>query len=117
MELIRELEKQKNANSISEFRKLDAIKAGRYKMSVQGSTGHYCSPRKTLNPRDYSEMELALFNKKGWLHITRSKIVKSFPRYRELLERDNGVNSKYPVFGYVPVDLLNDLYLFLNGKT
>ena len=117
MELIRELKKQKNANSISEFRKLDAVKAGKYKMSVQGSEGHYCSPRKTLNPMDYSEMELALFNKKGWLHITKSNVMKSFPRYRELLERSDGVNSNYPVFGYVPVDLLNDLYLFLNQKS
>jgi len=48
MELIKELQKQENAKSNSKYRKLDAVKAGKYKMSVQGSNGHYCSPRTTL---------------------------------------------------------------------
>lgn len=115
MELIRELQKQENAKSNNDYRMLDAVKAGKYKMSVQGSTTHYCSPRKTLPVEDYELMELALFNKKGWLHITRSDVLKAFPRYNELLERADGVNSSAPVFGYVPVDLLNDLYVYLNG--
>jgi len=115
MELIKELQKQENAKSNNDYRMLDAVKAGKYKMSVQGSTTHYCSPRTTLPIEDYALMELALFNKKGWLHITRSKTLKAFPRYNELLERADGVNSSAPVFGYVPVDLLNDLYVYLNG--
>ena len=115
MELITELQKQENAKSNSEYRNLDAVRAGKYKMSVQGSNGHYCSPRKTLPVEDYADMELALFNKKGWLHITRSSVLKAFPRYNELLERADGVNSSAPVFVYVPVDLLNDLYVYLNG--
>ena len=115
MELIKELQKQENAKSNSKYRKLDAVKAGKYKMSVQGSNGHYCSPRTTLPIEDYAHMELALFNKKGWLHITRSSVLKAFPRYNELIERADGVNSSTTVFGYVPVDLLNDLYVYLNG--
>ena len=115
MELIKELQKQENAKSNNDYRMLDAVKAGKYKMSVQGSTTHYCSPRTTLPVEDYALMELALFNKRGWLHIKRSKTLKAFPRYNELLERADGVNSSAPVFGYVPVDLLNDLYIYLNG--
>jgi len=114
MELIKELQKQKDANS-NNYRVLNAVKCGKYSMSVQGSTTHYCAPRITLPVEDYALMELALFNKKGWLNITRSKILKAFPRYNELLERADGVNSSAPVFGYVPVDLLNDLYVYLNG--
>lgn len=113
MELIRELQKQENAKSNNEYRNLNAVKAGKYKMSVQGSSGHYCSPRATLPVEDYTLMELALFNKKGWLHITKSSVLRAFPRYNELLERADGVNSSAPVFGYVPVDLLNDLYMYL----
>jgi hypothetical protein len=128
MELIKKLQKQENSKSNNDYRMLDAVKAGEYKMSVQGSTIHYCSPRTTLPVEDYALMELALFNKKGWLHITRSSVLKAFPRYNELLKRtivvrticlhhlsQASVNSSSPVFGYVPVDLLNDLYVYLNG--
>ena len=31
------------------------------RLSLQGSTGHYCSPRRTLPAVDYTEMEVALF--------------------------------------------------------
>lgn len=114
MKLIEELQKQKNANATNDgFRMMDSIKAGKYTLSIQGSTGHYCMPRKTLRPEQYERMELALFGKKGWLHINRSKVLKAFPRYSELIDRADSLNSSAPVFGYVPVDLLNDLYLYL----
>jgi hypothetical protein len=116
MEIVTELKKQEAANDLNnDYRMLKSIKAGNYKMSVQGSTGHYCSPRYTEPIENYNEMELALFNKKGWLHITRSSVLRNFPRYNELLERADGVNSAAPVFGYVAIDLLNDLYVYLNG--
>lgn len=115
MKVVQELKKQEAANANDDYRMLKAIKAGKYKMSIQGSTRHYCSPRMTLPIEDYDRMELALFNKNEWLHITRSSVLKSFPRYDELLERAYRVNSAAPVFGYVPVDLINDLYIYLNG--
>jgi hypothetical protein len=113
MELIKELQKQEHANSTGEHRNLGRINAGKYKMSIQGSGFHYCSPRETLPVDLYTSMELALFNKKGWLHINRSKVLKAFPRYNELCERVDSLNSSCPVFGWVPIDLLNDLYLYL----
>ena len=115
MEVIQELKKQEAANANDDYRRLKAIKAGKYKMSIQGSTSAYCSPRKTLPIEYYDRMELALFNKKGWLHITRSSVLRAFPRYSELLESAEGVNSAAPVFAYVPLDLINDLYVYLNG--
>ncbi len=116
MELIKELQKQENANSKEEYRKLKAVKAGKYFLSIQGSNGHYCSPRQTLPVDLYSEMELAIFNKKGsMVSINRSKLLRQFERYNELLDRADSLNSKATVYGYVSVDLLNDLYCFLNG--
>jgi len=115
MIVIQELKKQESANINDDFRILKALKSGKYKMSIQGSTGHYCSPRVTLPIEDYDSMELALFNKNGWFHITRSSVLRAFPRYNELLERADGINSPAPVFGYVSVDLINDLYVYLNG--
>lgn len=116
MEIVTELKKQEGSSDLNnEYRMMKSIKAGNYKMSVQGSTTHYCSPRITEAIENYNCMELALFNKKGWLHITRSSVLRNFPRYNELLERADGVNSSAPVFGYVPMDLLNDLYVYLNG--
>jgi hypothetical protein len=116
MKIVTELKKQEASSDLNnDYRTMKGIKAGDYIMSVQGSTTHYCSPRTTEAIEDYSCMELALFNKKGWLHINRSSVIKSFPRYNELLERADSVNSSAPVFAYVPMDLLNDLYVYLNG--
>jgi hypothetical protein len=117
MELINELAKQSAAENSSEFRMFTAVKAGRYSLSVQGSEGHYCSPRKTLPPSLYSDMELAIFSKGDWFRISRNKKIKAFPRYNELIERaDGSVAQKVCVFGYVSVNLLNDLYLYLKSE-
>jgi len=116
MKIITELQKQKIENSTkTPFRLFKSIKAGNYKMSMQGSRSHYCTPRRTLPAQDYSSMELAIFDQKGdFLHINRSPIFKAFPRYQELIERVDTLNGECPAFGWVPVDLLNDLYLYLS---
>lgn len=115
MKLIKELQKQENANSKDQYRKLKAVKAGNYMLSVQGSSGHYCSPRQTLPVGLYSDMELAIINKKGsMVSINRSKLFRKFKRYGELLDRADSLNSGATVYGYVSVNLLNDLYCFLN---
>lgn len=114
MEIIDKLQKQNDANSDYEYRMFNPIKAGNYKLSIQGSTTHYCTPRQTCTPNMYSTMELAIFNRNGWFKITKSKIIKSFTRYNELKERADSLDSNYCVFGYVPIDLINDLYNYLN---
>jgi len=115
MEIITELKKQSVRTSGDDFRTIDPIKAGSYKMSVQGSAGHYCSPREVTKIEYYDRMELALFSRKGWLQIKRSSVLKNFPRYSELIERAENPRSCACVFGYVPIDLLNDLYLYLKN--
>jgi len=114
LEFIEELKKQNKRGPDFDYYIMEMIKVGNYWMSIQGSDIHYCSPKKIVLPELYNTMELALFNKKNdWLHITRSKIIKKFPRYKELFDCADAVNSDCPVFAYVPVDLINDLYLYL----
>lgn len=76
-------------------------------LSIQASYGHFCSPRETLyDLNDYSAMEFALFDKNG--NVLRVKeILPEFSRIDEIEEYFN------TVYGYVPVDLINDMYLEL----
>jgi len=57
-------------------------------------------------------MEIAIFKDGLWLP-TISRFLKKFDRYNELIERCDDVESKCPVYGWVSVELINDLYLFL----
>jgi hypothetical protein len=114
MGFVQELQKQEVNNSSELYRHFKQINAGSYKMSIQGSSGHYCNPRTVLSVDQYSEMEIAIFdNENNWLNIMENKVLKDFPRYNELMERCDGESSPCPVFGYVTVDLINDLYLYL----
>jgi hypothetical protein len=61
-------------------------------------------------------MELAIFRRGRWLRLNRSKVLREFPRWNELSERADGFGSRCPVFGYVPVDLIDDLYLYLRNR-
>jgi hypothetical protein len=92
----------------------NSVKDGNYYLSVQGSQGHYCSPRETVDPDVYSQMEIAIINKKGkMINANKSSLLKKFERFDELMQRSDGCNGAM-VYGYVDVDLINDLYLFLN---
>jgi hypothetical protein len=97
--------------SMSGFRNYEAIRAGDYKVSIQGSTGHYCSPRQVLEADEYSMMEIAVFSarkdRSNFLNFNRSSKLKAFPRFNELMEHADGPQPT--VFGYVPVDLIQDL--------
>jgi hypothetical protein len=116
LEVVRELSKQKeNYELHKEFRILKSIEAGNYTLSIQGSTSHYCTPRTTELVKYYHTMEIAIFGKRGWLHINRSKVFKGFKRYHEFIEFADCLNCKATVFGYVPVELINDLYLYLKN--
>ena len=117
MEFIKELQKQKNSFNTEDYRMLKRIKAGNYFLSIQGSNCHYCRPRLTLPVDAYTHMELAIFNKKGsMVSINKSKVFRNFSGYNELISMADSLNSKATVYGFVSVDLLNDLYCFLCGK-
>lgn len=118
MKLIKELLKQENAFSSDRFRMMKAVKAGNYYLSIQGSYGHYCTPRKSLPIDAYYELELAIFNENAkMVSINNDKLFKKFKRYDELLKHADGLNSNSTVYAYVAVDLLNDLYCFLIEKS
>lgn len=117
MEIITELAKQKYANSQSDqLRMFKGIRVGKYHLSIQASLWHYCIPRRTLTVDKYSSMELGIFkvNRSGLLNIKRSNVIKNFSRYSELLNTASG-GKDHPVYAFVPVDLINDLYLYLKS--
>jgi len=95
-------------------RHLNRLKAGDYEMSIQASFAHYCEPRETLEDlSQYTEMELALFKDGEWVQPRGDEKIKVFPRYAELEERYEEGNVA--VAGWVPVDLLQDLYDYLSA--
>lgn len=75
-----------------------------YHLSVQASALHYSTPRAFVPLEDYSAFEVALIHK-GELSSFK-KVLKKFPRKDEL-------NMDESVLGYVPKDLVNDIYLYL----
>ena len=76
-------------------------------MSIQGSTFHYCEPRETLaDLNEYHAFEVALFGEsKRMIH----QRLAQFPRKDELGEIEGDL-----VFPYLPKDLVEDLYRWLN---
>lgn len=86
---------------------------GEYALSVQASEYTYCTPRRNLDDlTDYTHMEIAVLywnNESGkgdFIDVARHFL--DFPRREELAEYDDG-----GVYAYVPVDLIEDLYLYM----
>lgn len=88
------------------FKKLKTI-AG-YDLSVQCSRYHYCMPRETIDIELYDMFELAIFWQGEFIYPS---ILENFPRKNELDECYEG-----QIFGYVPSDLVEDLYKYLNNN-
>lgn len=72
-------------------------------LSLQASYGHYCSPRKTLRDvAEYTSMEFALMDAdRNFKSVT--EVLPNFSRLKEIEEYES------TVYGYVPVDLIQDL--------
>jgi hypothetical protein len=116
MSIIEELKIQNIAIDDSKFRALCRVKAGNYFMSLQGSCGHYSHPKETTDLDSYTAFELALFDSDGkWVNIRKDEFIGEFFRYNQLLKISDGWTGNSEVFAYAPVDLLNDLYLYLNS--
>ena len=108
------ISKLKTKEQSGDHRHFESIKTGRYEISIQASKYHYCLPRETTSPEEYNSMEIAIFNKKGWLNYpNKSSILRRFNRFGELLDRADGINTGAVVYGYVPVDLIEDLINYL----
>lgn len=91
------------------FRLYEGIVIGEYTLSIQGSKSHYCSPRSTIPVESYNQLEIAFWKDgREFIDASESNELKDFPRLDELMDRFNG-----GVYGYVDVDLIQDLYLYI----
>jgi len=92
-----------------------ALAVGDYMLSIQASSGHYCSPRKdSLMPHQYECFEIAIWREGGksrYMNAAQSSVFRAFPRWEELKQCQSSV-----VFGWVPEDLINDLINYLKTK-
>ena len=78
-----------------------------YKISVQCSRHHYCTPAKVSEQLDeYDSFEVAMFYKETFVY---PKILDEFQRKEELDRCRRG-----KVFAFVPKDLVEDLFNYLN---
>lgn len=77
-------------------------------LSVQGSFGHYCFPRKTLPYKKYTDMEFAI--------ISGGKFVP-VERVLNINMEENEWQSYFDgsVYGYVPIRLIEKLYKMLKA--
>jgi hypothetical protein len=72
-------------------------------LSIQASYGHYCTPRQTLDIELYSAMELAILKNGKFVSVDQvtdnTSLIEKFDEYYEGM-----------VYGFVPVELLEELY-------
>ena len=76
-----------------------------YRISIQCSASHYCTPRILADIDTYTTYEVAIIGIDGF---TNPKELDNFDRKEELDQC-----CSYGVFGYVPTDLVEDLFNFM----
>lgn len=74
-------------------------------LSIQGSFGHYCFPRKTLPYNQYKSMEFALCDEQGFVNVKKYLNTDKYDTYFD-----------GSVYGYVPIELIEKLYQALKSK-
>jgi hypothetical protein len=107
-------EKMKSMGLLANNRQYKWVEAGEHKLSIQASEYHYCEPRETLEDLSrYTAMEIAIFKGGEWVQPRNDEKIKQFPRYEELIDRyeEGGTTS---VGGWIPIDLIQDLYEYLS---
>lgn len=115
MEVLQKL-KEINQGVRAKFDINNALDLGDYKLSIQGSKYHYCTPREGVNIDLYSSMEIAIIDSDGDMRdVLEDIFFFDFKRRKELHTYIDGEDCGC-VYGYVPVDLINDLYLYLKFK-
>lgn len=82
-----------------------------YKMSIQCSGGHYCTPRILTDVEKYNTFEIAFlyYNDIDNCYEFGYPDFEAFIRKEELEKYYEG-----GIFAYVPKDLVEDVYKFLN---
>lgn len=107
MEFISQLterEDSKQFGNVGGFRLMNAIDTGSdIELSIQASYGHYCSPRETIALEDYEKMELAIMRSGDFVSVSEvirgEHLIDKFEQYYE-----------GTVYGFVPVELIQELY-------
>lgn len=88
-------------------------------LSIQGSFFHYCIPRQTLNFNEYNSLEVGIILSKdisiSALFKNNLKLLDKLNEYYIDIEEDCTDVDLY-VYGYVPVELINEIYLYLRGE-
>jgi hypothetical protein len=117
MEFIKNLKETNDSKAVGKimpfdedltYRKFIGFQFGNIWLSIQASYGHYCTPRKTLKDiNEYTAMEFALMNKEGFISV--SDALPNFTRLKEIEEYED------TVYGYVPVELIEELYQELSA--
>lgn len=107
------LENLREYRRVLNFRTFHPLKCGKYRLSIQASAGHYCYPKELLDSREYSSMELAIFNRSGYFNPWRSRRIYSYPRFNEIWALRDGDFNGSVVYGRVPLELLEDFYLWM----
>lgn len=88
-----------------------SIPIGNFRISIQASEHHYCTPRETLPLEQYETVEIAIFEGGKWIQPHTDERFKTFGRLSELLEQYE--HGEVAVGAFVPVDLVQDLCNYL----
>lgn len=86
-------------------------KSGNFVLSIVAGEHLYCTPRESMREPNYTEVELAIFDKNGnWASYNQAK--PAFEILGTTGEYSGTGNSDEPqssVFGWVPVDKIENL--------
>ena len=113
MELVERLNNQEVKLTSERSKVISSFKIGKYKLSIQASKGHYCSPRKNLTDYNlYNSFEMLIMKENGSdIQLKKSSIIRNYPKYYKLLSYHDGES----IFGWVDKDLLEDFVNYLES--
>lgn len=111
MTLSKRLDNQNIITVSPGMRIIEGLSVGNYRLSIQASKNHYCTPREIFSSYDfYESFEMMVLKKDGKsIQFKKSSKFRNFPRYRELLRFYDGNG----IFGFVPKDIIEDLITYL----
>lgn len=94
------------------YRAFFLTKSGKFKLSVVAGDLYYSTPREDLaNPKDYTHVELAVFNPDGtWSQYNElAEVFEILGEKGEHVEDELGITRK-DVFCEIPIDKIMELY-------
>lgn len=103
-----------NGNCIEHFgfRIMECIEIGIYKLSIQASRHHYCTPQKLLTDLyEYEEMEVGIFTGDEWCNLEEDIFFDTWENRENFLKHYDGM-----VASYVPIEIIQSLYEYIEDK-